>query len=431
MRERVIKGCVMCAVCLLLSPATVSRAEIAGDGAFDNLQWQQVFEESRAGVVQSVCATEDYIITIENIAEDAETPDVVSAYYRNDKDENGNEAEPYTLAKRTQDTVWEHGNGMAYNPNTKEIYVALYTNMIPENRGCIYVMDPDTLAYKRTIKISDGYNILGIGYMEDKDQYVIQTNVDGGYSFKILDAEFQVVEDLGEYADTAEGDNFQDLEVCGDYIINFPLTLGLGIGDYIHAYSIERREMAAACQLDFAFENIVTDEPESLCELEPGVFLAVVNVIDTDGASAVRFYRTELPYYFQVKLSAENGTVKGKTEKVLRGESTSFSYKAKEGYEPAALKINGKKITLDKKDKKYTLDKIQSDQNVQVLFGKIPFPVTAAVVFGIITAAAAAAIGIYYRMLQVRRERRRKARQNRRRRQQLLQERWEGTDQYI
>lgn len=422
MWERIRKGVLLGAVILALSPAMVCRAEIAGDDAFQNLKWQQVHEEERAGVVQSICATEDYIITIENLAEDGETADVVSAYYRKDKDENGNQVEPYTLAKRTQDTVWEHGNGMAYNPHTKEIYVALYTHMIPENRGCIYVMDPETLAYKRTIKISDDYNILGIGYMEDKNQYIIQTNVEGGYSFKILDADFQIVEDLGEYADTAEGDNFQDLEVCGDYIINFPLTLGLGIGDFIHAYSIERREMAAAAQLDFGFENIAADEPESLCELEPGVFLAVVNVTNTEGISTVRFYRTELPYYFQVKLSAENGTVKEVPEKVLRGERVSFSYKAKEGYEPEALKINGKKVSLGKKDKKYSLDNIQEDQNVQVLFRKIPFPVATAVAFGVIAAAAAAAIGIYYRMLQVRRERRRKARQARKRRQQLLRE---------
>ena len=123
-----------------------------------------------------------------------------------------------------------------------------------------------------------------------------------------------------------------------------------------------------------------------------------------------------------MKLSAENGTVKEVPEKVLRGERVSFSYKAKEGYEPEALKINGKKVSLGKKDKKYSLDNIQEDQNVQVLFRKIPFPVATAVAFGVIAAAAAAAIGIYYRMLQVRRERRRKARQARKRRQQLLRE---------
>ncbi len=65
-------------------------------------------------------------------------------------------------------------------------------------------MDPDTLQFKRQIKISDDYNILGIGYQEEQDRYIIQTNIEGGYSFKILDSDFQIVEDLGEYADTAE-----------------------------------------------------------------------------------------------------------------------------------------------------------------------------------------------------------------------------------
>ena len=205
------------------------------------------------GVVQSICATEDYIICIENTADNAVDTDTVSAYYRNDVDENGNPVERYSLAKRVSDMNWEHGNGIAYNPNTNEIYVALYTNLIPENRGCLYVMDPQTLAYKRKIKVSDDYNILGIDYKEDTNQYVIQTNADGGYSFKILDADFHVVEDLGSYAATAKGDNFQDLVVDGDYIINFPLTLNMGIGDYLHVYSISRKTMVADPQVDFNF----------------------------------------------------------------------------------------------------------------------------------------------------------------------------------
>ena len=100
---------------------------------------------------------------------------------------------------------------------TAWLTLTLYTHTIAENRGCLYVMDPDTLDYKRTVKISDDYNVLGIGYSEEKNQYVIQTNVDGGYSFKILNEDFAVIEDLGEYADTSEGGNFQDLEVSGDF----------------------------------------------------------------------------------------------------------------------------------------------------------------------------------------------------------------------
>lgn len=225
---------------------------------------------------------------------------------------------------------WEHGNGMAYNPNTNEIYVALYTNLIPENRGCLYVMDPQTLAYKRKIKVSDDYNILGIDYKEDTNQYVIQTNADGGYSFKILDADFHVVEDLGSYAATAKGDNFQDLVVDGDYIINFPLTLNMGIGDYLHVYSISRKTMVADPQVNFNFQNITADEPEALCEIEPGVYLAAVNVTDSAGAKKLRLYRTEIPYYFHITVIDGDGSVI-EEQQVSRGENLRWTVHRKKG----------------------------------------------------------------------------------------------------
>ena len=362
------------ALALLFGIAIDCNAELAGGDVFSDVTWDQVFEENllgAQGVVQSICATENYIITIENISESGSEPDVVSAYYRNDTDGNGNPVTQYSLAKRSEEISWEHGNGMAYNPNTKEIYVALYTNVNPESRGCIFVMDPDTLAFKRTVKISDEYNILGIGYKEDTDQYVIQTNVDGGYSFKILNADFQVVDDLGEYASTTPGNNFQDLEVCGDYIINFPLTFGMGIGDFIHIYSISGRAMVSSVPLDFQFQDILNDEPESICELEPGVFLTAVNVTESSGARKIRFYKTTVPYYFNVTTTAENGQLMGDTQKVLRGENCSFGLTADEGFELSEVLVNGEKISLKKSSEGFMLENIQEDQNIQAVFSKI------------------------------------------------------------
>lgn len=284
------------------------RAEIASDDAFEGRKWEKIIEdtlEGPNGVVQSMCATEDYIILMENISDFEDKPDVIKAYYRNDVDAEGNPVQKYSLAKRVSNLNYEHANGMAYNPNTNEIAVALYTNNNAENRGCIFLMAADTLEYKDKVKISDTYNILGIDYDEENDRYVIQTNSEGGYSFKILDNQFQVTEDLGEYAGTAKGDNFQDLCVSGDYIINFPLTLNMGIGDYINMYSISRRTLVSDPQLDFGFENVVTDEPESICELEPGVFAAAVNVVYADGTRNICIYQTMVPYNFDVVQDGE------------------------------------------------------------------------------------------------------------------------------
>lgn len=401
---KIIRGILILTV-LLYFGGIEGQAEIAGDGALNNLQWNQVYEEPRqGGVVQSVCATENYIITMENMADNPNVPDVISAYYRWDTDENGDPVEPYSLAKRVQEREWEHCNGMTYNPETNEIYVALYTNIIKENRGCLYVMDPDTLDYKRTIKISDDYNILGIDYLEDSDQYVIQTNSDGGYSFKILDADFAVVEDLGEYAHTTEGDNFQDLAVCGDYILNFPMTLGKGVGDFIHMYSISRKEMVASEKLDFQFAGVTGDEPESLCEVAPGVFLAVVNVEVEGKEKMIRFYETLVPYNMTFE-PVKTGIVPGNvTVKAPKEE----------------VEVSDSKGDNDGKSTKELLDISPIVESIKAKLSEkeIQLPAKFMLTFIIMTLAFLLLfLSIYAYVLRIRRERKRKERERRRRRQ--------------
>ncbi|MER2024332.1 MAG: hypothetical protein ABS879_01775, partial [Eubacteriales bacterium] len=289
-----------------ISAADVS-AEITGDDAFNNMQWDIVFEDniqSAHGVIQSICCTDYYIITIENTSEDPNQPDTVSAYYKLTYDENGNDVEQYSLAKRVNDFDWEHGNGMTYNPRTNEIYVALYTALRPENAGCIFVMDPDTLSYKNTIKIADGYNILGIEYLVDSDEYMIITNDSGGYSIKRLDANFQIIDDFGPTS-TSPGVNYQDFCVDGDYLLISPLTFGMGIGEYVNIFSISRRGMIQSAYFNPGDQGAQHYEPESICEPEPGVFLMPVTATGYDGSMYVYFYQTVLPYYFTVEVTSQ------------------------------------------------------------------------------------------------------------------------------
>lgn len=370
-------------------------AEIASDNAFEGVTWEKIIEdeiEGPSGVVQSICATENYIICIENYTDGTMEPDIIKAYYRNDTDADGNPVQKYSLAKRISEMDYEHANGMAYNPNTGEIAVALYTNLKVENRGCIYIIDSTSLEYKRTVKISDDYNILGIGYDKENDRYVIQTNSEGGYSFKILDNQFQVTEDLGEYADTAKGNNFQDLCVSGDYIINFPLTMGLGIGDYIHVYSISRRALVSDPQLNFNFENVRADEPESICELEPGVFLATVTVVYTDGRRTNCIYKTMVPYNFtaaEVEAKEEAAAATDEAETGTSGDTEEMKQQAVLENQAAAEKAQpgGGKVSA-----------VSVLKNV----GK------AAVV---IVCCLAGILLLYLRILAVRRERNRKLQQ--------------------
>ena len=148
-------------LCVLWGPlnayATVTNAD-----AFNDIAWTEVFSDplqNTKGVVQSMCATDDYIITIENASGSSTEPDTVSAYYKNTTDANGNPVTQYSLAKRVTDTDWEHGNGMAYDPVTKLIYVAPYSNLTASNRGVLFVMDPNTLEKVNTIHISDSWSL--------------------------------------------------------------------------------------------------------------------------------------------------------------------------------------------------------------------------------------------------------------------------------
>ena len=296
------------AVVLFVCISAVSvSAEITGDDAFNNMQWEVVFDDSiqsAHGVIQSICCTDYYIITIENTSEDPNQPDTVSAFYKLDHDEYGNDVEQYSLAKRVTDFDWEHGNGMTYNPRTHEIYVALYTALRPENAGCIFVMDPDTLSFKNSIKIADGYNILGIEYLVDSDEYMIITNDSGGYSIKRLDANFQIIDDFGP-TNTSPGVNYQDFCVDGDYLLISPLTFGMGIGEYVNIFSISRRGIIQSAYFNPGDQGAQYYEPESICETEPGVFLMPVTATGYDGSMHVYFYQTALPYYFTVEVTSQ------------------------------------------------------------------------------------------------------------------------------
>ncbi|MDO4804953.1 MAG: hypothetical protein Q4A32_09060 [Lachnospiraceae bacterium] len=304
-------------------------AQIASEESLYDSTWNYLFEDglTHNGVIQSICATPDYLITIENTSEDPSQPDTVSAYYKNPFDHDGNPVEQYSLAMRNADSDWEHGNGMAYNPNTNEIYVALYSNDAGDNEGCLYVMDPDTLSFKRKIKIAEGYNILGIDYDSENDQYYTLTNAAANYSLERRDADFHLIEDLGPI-DPSPGTNFQDICVSGDYIFLSPLTFGMGIGDFMNIYSISRRLTLLSIDMNMGLEAQFV-EAEGVCMAHKGVFVCPVTVTWADGTRHVYFFETTLPWFYTIETSARGMTYEGDytvyTLDVGDGEATAFN----------------------------------------------------------------------------------------------------------
>ena len=58
----------------------------------------------------------------------------------------------------------------------------------------------------------------------------------------------------------------------------------LGIGNFIQTYSLSQKTLLADDTVDFGFSDDITiNEPEDLCETNPGEFIAIVNVKKADG----------------------------------------------------------------------------------------------------------------------------------------------------
>lgn len=361
---------------LFLAHPMLCQAGFASSTPFTGASWELVGEYpilGSNGAVQSVCATEDYIICIENFNDLTTEPDVVSAYYKNDTDADGNPVTQYSLAHQVRDADFAHANGMAYNPVTHEILVSGYSSPDASNYGCIFRLDPDTLEQKERIQLSTSYNILGIDYLPSTGGYLIQTDADGGYGFKLLDASLQVVDDWGTYPFDFYMENFQDLCVSGDLFFIFPLTMHLGIGNFIQTYSLSQKTLLADDTVDFGFSDDITiDEPEDLCETNPGEFIAIVNVKKADGGRYVQFYRTRVPYLFTVSTSAaEHGSVSEGGE-VSRGEEKTVSYTADEGFRLAKLSVDGLYLPVTEYPDSYTFSDIQKDHTLAVTFEPVP-----------------------------------------------------------
>lgn len=64
--------------------------------------------------------------------------------------------EQYSYAFSVTETDYEHGNGMTYNPSTQEIAIAgLFTND-PSDAGAIFIVDANTLHFKRKVQVGNG-----------------------------------------------------------------------------------------------------------------------------------------------------------------------------------------------------------------------------------------------------------------------------------
>ncbi len=393
-----------------------SRKVYAEDTLLSGFTWELLFTEdfhNPGAVVQAVGVTENYIYTIENTGDDAERPDVVSAYYRNTTDPDGNPVEQYALAKQDGEHHWEHGNGMTYNPNTRELIVAPYTHVVPENRGCLLVMDPETLQLTRTIKITDQYDILSVAYDPQNDIYYIQTNADALYTNLVLNANFEVINELGP-EDPTPGYNFQAFCQVGDYLLQSPLTLFLGIENYLMAYSISQRQVVdyVVCNMGLEEQGYTKVEPEAIARLDDTGFILVVDATREDKSGTAYFYRLTFPNLpidtplFEAEETAPETT---EIEEVPAAETEPVQTEEPEEAEEAEEADT--EVTISK-----TQDEFVGTEQTPGKAGGIPM------ILIILPIAAAAVFVWYLNMVRIQRARKRRDARIRRMRKKLINE---------
>lgn len=338
----------------------------------ETVPWSMVTESSiinEKGWLQSMCATDQYIVCLVNASKKKTDPDTLIAFYRNNTDADGNPVEQYSYAFSVTETDYEHGNGMTYNPNTQEIAIAgLFTND-PSDAGAIFIVDANTLHFKRKVQVGNGsINFFGIDYVPEKDQYVLMANRIADYAFYFADSNFQIVDKLNLHLSYSRS-SFQDFCVAGDAIISIPYMQREGYMNVLDVYSISQQKRIGSYYLTLPGHDAFEVEPEGICQLEPGHFLMASAII---GTTRFRLYEATLPLVHTVTASAENGKITDSNLEIDEGGSYTVSYGCDTDHRLQSLLVDGEPIDIAQYPTSYTFSDIQEDHSIQAIFEEIP-----------------------------------------------------------
>lgn len=357
----------------------------------ETAQWNMVAESSiidATGQLQSMCATDQYIVCLINGDKNTTKPDTLIAFYRNNTDANGNPVTPYSYAFHVTETDYEHGNGMTYNPDTQEIAIAgLFTND-PDNAGAVFLVDANTLRFKRKVQVGNGsMNYFGIDYDRDNGRYILMANRIADYSFIFTDNDFQITDTLNLHLSYSRS-SFQDFCVAGDSIISIPYMQRDGFMNIVDVYSISQQQRVGSYYLTLPGHDAFDVEPEGICQLEPG-HLLMASIIK--GTTNFRLYDLTLPIVYSVVTSAENGTISESVLEIPQGESYAVSYGCEEGYRLQKLIVDGVEQNIEEYPDSYTFTDLQADHTIQSTFEEIPrYTVTTSAEHGTIDEAPSA-----------------------------------------
>ena len=361
-------------LCLLFSlfffsPESISATVKTSD--LETVPWSMVTESSiinEKGWLQSMCATDQYIVCLVNTSKKGTDPDTLIAFYRNTTDADGNPVEQYSYAFSVTETDYEHGNGMTYNPSTQEIAIAgLFTND-PSDAGAIFIVDANTLQFKRKIQVGNGsINFFGIDYVPEKDQYVLMANRIADYAFYFTDSDLQIVDKLNLHLSYSRS-SFQDFCVAGDAIISIPYMQREGYMNVLDVYSISQQKRIGSYYLTLPGHDAFEVEPEGICQLEPGHFLMASAII---GTTRFRLYEATLPLVHSVTTSAENGKITDTNLEIDEGDSYTVSYGCDSDHRLQSLLVDDESVDITQYPTSYTFSDLQEDHSIQAIFEEI------------------------------------------------------------
>ncbi len=354
---------------------TVKADQIKNADVFANSQWNYVTEWTVEGKdwLQSMCETDKYVVCYQDSNKKGQA-DVITVFDR----------WSYEFLFEVREMDYEHGNGMTYNSQTNEIYIAPYNSVIEENKGAIFVLDADSLKFKRRIYISDGsWNAASIEYVDGSNQFVIQTTRQRNYEFLLYDSEFNYIDTLFE-GNQSLGNLFQDFCVSGDFIISVPWMRDDPDNPRLQLYSISQRAYLGSYSV-YAPGAGAIYELESICQSDAG---EIVLAVAMSGTKRMALYNTYVPIIYTVTTSAENGEITPTRGDVDMGMDYKVEYSCTEDYELKQLQVDGQEIDIKEYPDSYTFGNIQNDHSIWVRFTEIPkFDILTAVTNGTIDAS--------------------------------------------
>ncbi len=358
----------------ILQTVPVSAAIKEAD-VFLNSNWSYAGESTPfedGGWLQAICDTEDYIIGVENASNTSTDPDTLVAFYKNNYDENGNPVQQYSYAKHVTEMDYEHCNGMTYDPVNKRILIAGGKPLKKGNKGCIFIVDSESLKFIEKVKITDEGRVSAVDYWEKTNQFVFLIGTtQTTFKFVVTDLDFNVVDEF-DGLDSSAGNTFQDFCISGDYAICIPFMKRTDKADTLQVYSLTERRLAGTYGLELEGGDTYV-EPESICEIGPGELLIGSMLKDPN---RVTFYTTKVAAAFSVRTDVQNGTVTESQQVLDEGTDFTVNYEPEENYELREILVDGQKQNILEYPSEYTFTNLQDDHEIDIYYTEIPeFPI--------------------------------------------------------